>query len=298
MPNRFARIGLGTVAGAAAVVLLTWLRLALVPALGTDMALTLYVLPVLLAAILGGFVPGIVIMLLALVVGIGFVIGPAGFVNSWVEWIRVGIFLMEGIAISFFVDRLQVRTKMLQQTVESLAEERSAIERLALEDAMTGLGNWRAFEQDFDRAIAQSLRESIPLTIASADIDELKRANDEQGHKAGDALIIAVAEALLATCRASDSAYRLGGDEFAVLLPGAELTDFETFRRRLTDRLERAAPPLVPRVSVGAAHMPLDGTGHHELMRIADARMYSSKQSGRGSSHSLDGSPAEEEDVD
>ncbi len=281
MSRQWTRIGVGFAAGTVAVILLTWLRLALAPALGTDMALTFYVLAVLLAALLGGTVPGIATMLLSLLAGIVLVIGPAEFLELPAEWIRAALFVLEGVAISLVIDLLQVRTAALQEALDDLAGERLVVERMALEDAMTGLGNWRAFEKDLDQAIARSSRDASPLTIVSADVDELKRTNDEYGHAAGDALIIMVAEALSETCRASDGAYRLGGDEFAVLLPGAEAADFDTFSRRLAERLDQAPSPLTPKLSVGASHMPLDGVCGDELRRIADERMYSNKGDGR-----------------
>ena len=50
----------------------------------------------------------------------------------------------------------------------------------------------------------------------------MRNANDSRGHDAGDAVLRAVAEALLTTVRETDSVGRIGGDEFAVLLPGGD----------------------------------------------------------------------------
>jgi diguanylate cyclase (GGDEF)-like protein len=73
--------------------------------------------------------------------------------------------------------------------------------------------------------------------VISADVNKLKRVNDELGHRAGDALLVEVARRLRSACRPFDVPARLSGDEYAVLCPEV---DSEADVRQLVQRLTRA----------------------------------------------------------
>ena len=101
-----------------------------------------------------------------------------------------------------------------------LDEERRRSERLATEamtDKLTGLFNRRGWEQllDFEENRCRRYGHSAAVTIV--DLDELKTINDAQGHGAGDAILVAAADALRAAARTADIVSRVGGDEFALL---------------------------------------------------------------------------------
>lgn len=120
------------------------------------------------------------------------------------------------------------------------------------------------------------------MTVAIADIDGLKLANDEHGHATGDALLAAVAQALSASCRISDSAYRIGGDEFALLLPGAGKVEYGALQLRLGELLTEVGTRFFGAgVSIGASHTPEDGSRLRALVRVADERMYAEKEAHR-----------------
>lgn len=93
-----------------------------------------------------------------------------------------------------------------------------------------------------------------------ADVYGLKLTNDSQGHKQGDALLVAVAATLRECCRAADEAYRIGGDEFALLLPGTNHEGYDSFATRLHALLRRTNASFSGTgLSIGAAHVPDDG---------------------------------------
>lgn len=268
----------GVLVGAVVVFAVTWIRLALAPIAGSDMALIFYILVVLLAARIGGAVAGIATTLLSLLAGIAFIVGPLSLFSSVLEWLRVIVFLIEGIAISLTVDHLKSQAHVLHQTALALQSEKRLVERMAFEDVMTGVGNRRAFERDLEQSLAQASQDGSDLTLVMADIDGLKRLNDEQGHAKGDALLIALAAALRGFCRASDTVYRLGGDEFALLLPETSREAFGPLKARLATAIAKAAGGFNNAgVSFGAAHVPQDGRKAGELCRLADSRMYTSK---------------------
>jgi diguanylate cyclase (GGDEF)-like protein/PAS domain S-box-containing protein len=93
----------------------------------------------------------------------------------------------------------------------------SAIQR-ARRDGLTDLDNHRAFQDELERALGESVRHGVPVTVALIDIDDFKFENDRHGHQHGDRILCELAQ-ILRDSRAGDRAFRLGGDEFALLLP-------------------------------------------------------------------------------
>jgi GAF domain-containing protein len=87
-------------------------------------------------------------------------------------------------------------------------------ERLSSTDEMTGLLNRRGFAERTPRAIAVAHSEGIPVVLGYLDLNGLKTINDTEGHAAGDAAIVAVAEALRVVGGSASVLGRLGGDEF------------------------------------------------------------------------------------
>ena len=90
-------------------------------------------------------------------------------------------------------------------------------------DHLTGLANRREFERVMEREVALAERHERRLTMMMIDLDNLKRINDRQGHRGGDAALRLVAQQLLRVVRASDLSARIGGDEFAVAMPETDL---------------------------------------------------------------------------
>ncbi|HTS14335.1 MAG TPA: EAL domain-containing protein, partial [Candidatus Sulfotelmatobacter sp.] len=157
-------------------------------------------------------------------------------------------------------------------------------------DALTGLGNQRAFTEAFEHGLQAAQRDHLPLALMLIDLDDFKRVNDTEGHSAGDALLRRFARVVEGTCRRTDRAYRLGGDEFGVLMPATDAEGAAVVARRLLAAAlepprERDAtrPPGRAGISfsAGITAAPQYGTAHLELYRQADAALYWSKRHGR-----------------
>lgn len=180
----------------------------------------------------------------------------------------------EGADQTAEIDRL---TRELEEARAQIAR----LEELAHEDDLTGALNRRGFQRELARAIAHARRYGGSLGLIMADLDGLKRVNDQHGHAAGDDLIVAVAKALKGQIRASDSIARIGGDEFAILLWNID----ETQARLKAARLQTAAdlqsglPSDVAEqsgLSVGVAVLQSSDTGESLVVR-ADADLYFDK---------------------
>jgi diguanylate cyclase (GGDEF)-like protein len=108
-----------------------------------------------------------------------------------------------------------VLARELGRQSEVRRAERAEFE--AHRDALTGVGNRRAWERTLALEEARCARYGTPVGVVIVDLDGLKAINDAKGHPAGDALLRATAEVLTSCVRESDTVARIGGDEFAVL---------------------------------------------------------------------------------
>jgi diguanylate cyclase (GGDEF)-like protein len=167
------------------------------------------------------------------------------------------------------------------------ADELDALAQLAFWDPLTGLANRALFGEHLRNELERGRRSGRHPAVLSADVNNLKRVNDEFGHRAGDALLVEVGKRLRAACRPFDVPARLSGDEYAVLCPEV---DNETDVRQLVQRVTRAVngpatlcdEELVITASVGWAlateNDHLDGGA--TLLHRADMCMYGVKRFG------------------
>src|SRR3954466_2896713 len=169
-----------------------------------------------------------------------------------------------------------------------LAEVRGLYERerdLSRTDALTGLLNRRAFVEALDHESARNRRFPRPLTLAYIDVDNFKGINDTRGHAAGDALLVAIAQAMGNSVRDVDSVGRLGGDEFAILMPETDSEASKAAIRKVESKLKESAAKQWPvTFSVGVMTFDAVPDSAEEMIRLADELMYSVKQSGKNRS--------------
>jgi diguanylate cyclase len=174
----------------------------------------------------------------------------------------------------------QLEARVTERTAQ-LAQANAHLDRLAHQDALTGLLNRRAADQLLTRELAHHRRHRRPLALLMVDIDHFKRINDSHGHAVGDRVLAAVAHAFGPVLRSSDAAARFGGEEFVVLLPETDAAGAVAVGEKL--RAAIAALELAPvarvTVSVGAA-VAAEGNPQ-DLLRRADAALYEAKSGGR-----------------
>lgn len=160
-------------------------------------------------------------------------------------------------------------------TIEDVTQrdaEHRVLEARANQDPLTGLLNRTALHE----LLQDRLDRGIPTMAAYLDLDGFKAVNDTWGHERGDQLLVAVAQALGATCGPGEQLARLGGDEFVVVT--APDHSYEAFGTRLRDAVATAtrSDDLAVTCSIGLA-VSQDGDSSHDILRRADHAMYAAK---------------------
>jgi diguanylate cyclase (GGDEF)-like protein len=148
-------------------------------------------------------------------------------------------------------------------------------------DHLTGLANRREFERVMEREVAHAERHDRRLSVMMIDLDNLKRINDRQGHRAGDGALRLVAQQLQRVVRASDVCARVGGDEFAVAMPETSIERARDVSARLRTAIRQvglsAKSADEVEVSIGvAAWRP--GQDWQAVYQVADADLYEDKR--------------------
>jgi diguanylate cyclase (GGDEF)-like protein/PAS domain S-box-containing protein len=179
-------------------------------------------------------------------------------------------------------DRSNQLARELEKANEQLAQ-------LASTDALTGLYNRRAFDEQLDLQIRLMTRMGRPISLLVIDLDDFKGYNDRYGHLAGDQALKTMADLLSRKIRASDIIARYGGEEFVVILP--DTTGLAALQLAERLRLAVCAHPWENdgiTISLGAATLTFTETSSTQqlgertrLFSEADQALYHSKSSGR-----------------
>jgi diguanylate cyclase (GGDEF)-like protein len=168
-----------------------------------------------------------------------------------------------------------------------LVRERHEMADRALRDALTGLGNRRAFDERLAEETARAERYGTDLALAMIDLDDFKEVNDRYGHPIGDQLLVQVGHILVATLRNTDIPIRYGGDEFAIILPETSKTEAWVVAEKIRAALGELTLVAADGVristsgSIGIASYGAAADTSYALLAAADAALYRAKRSGR-----------------
>jgi len=181
----------------------------------------------------------------------------------------------------------QLEMRRSEESRRALQASAQHLERLALEDAMTGIANRRCLEQ----VAAEGLRADLAaggrkLCLALIDVDHFKQVNDGHSHLVGDKVLQVIAALLTEHVRENDLAARLAGDEFVLLLRTdlAKASEIcERVRRAVADyKWSAISAGLSVTVSLGVAQSQ-PGDTLERLMHRSDTAMYEHKAAFRSS---------------
>jgi len=163
---------------------------------------------------------------------------------------------------------------------ESLSNERSRL------DPLTKLFNLRHFREQLEIQLAQTRRDSTPVSLIFFDLDHFKKVNDTFGHAAGDTVLINVSQAVSHILRLNELVARVGGEEFAVIVPHSTAEAASKLAERIRSSVAELAfdvgakKPIHVTLSLGVTEY-MEGDTAISLTERADTAMYEAKRSGR-----------------
>jgi diguanylate cyclase (GGDEF)-like protein len=186
----------------------------------------------------------------------------------------------------FRKDDVETLLRLAGQASVALANARlhQDIQALSLTDPLTGLPNRRHLDLHLEREMAAA-RRGRDLCVVLFDLDNFKILNDRMGHVAGDEILQAFGQILLAETRAMNLAARFGGDEFVSVLSDISQEGAELHASRIQARV--AADPKLSgygvSVSFGVSRFDDSTMSETEdLVRAADQNLYQSKGRRKG----------------
>jgi len=159
------------------------------------------------------------------------------------------------------------------------------LEKLALLDELTKVGNRRFMEMGLRTKMDEMVRYKSQLGIFFVDIDNFKEINDSYGHSLGDEVLKSLAKTLSGALRPLDILCRWGGEEFVVVVGNLDKDIITIIAERFRSLIENSTvisgeTRIQFTVSVGAT-LALEEDTLDSVIKRADELMYRSKEKGR-----------------
>ncbi|OEF99509.1 hypothetical protein BHF71_08810 [Vulcanibacillus modesticaldus] len=161
-------------------------------------------------------------------------------------------------------------------------------------DELTGVYNYRAFNNLLDEIILDAEMKGEKVSLIMLDLDHFKQVNDSYGHAAGNEVLKEIAKLLKKLTRKKDVVARYGGEEFTIIIPNTDIKGAEIIAERIRSSIEEHQIVVIDSIegkgeivlkvtsSIGVATYPDLASSAKDLIRNADRAMYvGSKQAGR-----------------
>jgi len=206
-----------------------------------------------------------------------------------------GWYMARCLALTSSASVLSMLLWELNRLYRNLSAAHEKLTEYSIRDGLTGIYNRRFFDQRYGAEFERASRSGRPVSILMADVDWFKAFNDTFGHQAGDACLIAVAQALdRDAASAGGFVARYGGEEFAVVLPNTDRDTATAVSERIRGAIAALRIPAPPNdlqgnsrdsgivtLSIGAATQDRSMDNSHKLLNAADQALYMAKHSGR-----------------
>lgn len=220
-------------------------------------------------------------------------------VNSWWQETYPRLLVVCGLTLALgflgfrmlrqLARRLETEQE-LQQAQTTLQRLNRELEKMAMQDGLTGLANRRQFDLALNDEFNRAQRNHQSLALLMFDVDDFKQFNDRYGHPAGDDCLRRISAAIKSyQRRPGDLAARYGGEEIALLLPGTDLDGARSVAEQVCQGVRglqiahSASDSGILSVSCGVdALVPVRNRDlPHDLLEGADKALYAAKSAGR-----------------
>ncbi len=178
--------------------------------------------------------------------------------------------------------------ELLMRVKVRLERARMLRER-ADKDVLTGLMIRRAFMEQLQALISESLNNQLRFSLCLLDVDHFKKVNDTYGHLAGDRVLTHLGALIRKRFRVEDLRGRWGGEEFIVAFRHIEKETAQGALERCMEELKSHVfegdsqdQTFSVSFSAGLVSFPEDGTAPQTLIKYADECLYEAKRQGRG----------------
>ena len=167
----------------------------------------------------------------------------------------------------------------------STRKQIAGLQKLALIDQLTQVGNRRFVEISLSKRVNEMRRYGWSFGVLFVDIDHFKMVNDTYGHQTGDEILKMVAKTVMLCLRIGDSVGRWGGEEFVAIVANVEERQLRAVAERTRMLVEQSSlitgtETVRVSVSIGAS-LGRPGDKAASLVKRADQLMYRSKLAGR-----------------
>ena len=191
-------------------------------------------------------------------------------------------------AIIDLSERKRAEQRIARQA-EMLELANAKLSEMASTDSLTELWNRRAFLDQLDVQLEQTVRSARPMSVLILDVDHFKPYNDSYGHLAGDQVLRGIGDVLRTKARRSDYVARIGGEEFGMILPETDREGSVLLAERFRGAIETTRwPRRAITASIGATTVAFARTvprprspGYSNVLSAADRALYYSKEHGR-----------------
>lgn len=222
----------------------------------------------------------------------------SGLIHKYREVVRSGIpytcevfiddDMIQGTWLNVQVVRLGNGIAITSRDVTEHRRRSDHVHYLAHHDHLTGLANRTLLYDRLRQSLLWAQNHGQQVAVFLIDIDYFKQINDTLGHADGDVLLAAVGQRLIDSVRESDTVARMGGDEFVIVM--SEFRSLRDVERCSEKMIRKASQPIEVggrnislTLSIGVSVFPEGGRTAEDLLRNADAAMYTAKDSGRNS---------------
>ncbi len=191
----------------------------------------------------------------------------------------------ENFFLNTYLPLLNILADYIAIAVDNVRNFKKLQEKSFIDD-LTGFYNTRYLTWTLDDLVNRVIQEGSQLSVVFLDLDNFKKVVDTHGHLLGSKVLVEVASVIGRLLDRQDSLIRYGGDEFIVLLPNRDKNSAFEFVCRLRRAVNHSCFlfeegfNLHLTASYGIATLPDDARDKTDLLKLADAALFSSK--GRG----------------